>query len=105
MFLSELGKLLFGSRRSKTAAADRGNYRAVEVLPGHDGCCAEAEEILGKRFLSDEVPMLPLTGCDAESCGCTYKLFSDRRRTAEEQETPVSDRRQEPGRGDAHRAA
>lgn len=105
MFLSELGKLLFGSRRSKTAVASRSNYRAVEVLPGHDGCCAEAQEILGKRYLSDEVPMLPLTGCDAESCGCTYKLFSDRRRTADEGEMPASDRRQKAGRGDAHRAA
>ncbi len=105
MFLAELGRLLFGSSRSKTAAASRSNYRAVEVLPGHDGCCAEAEEILGKRFLSDEVPMLPLTGCDAESCGCTYKLFADRRQTPGERETLESDRRQVAGRGGADRAA
>ncbi len=105
MFLSELGKLLFGSQRSKSAVATRSNYRAVEVLPGHDGCCAEAQEILGKRFLSDEVPMLPLAGCDAKSCGCTYQLFADRRQTPGECETPASDRRRGSGRGNEDRAA
>lgn len=81
MFLSELARLLFGPGRAETAA-NRSSYRAVEVLPGQDGCCTAAGSILGKRFLSDEVPMLPLTTCDAESCGCTYKLHADRRRSS-----------------------
>ncbi len=105
MFLSELARLLFGSGKPKAATGGRSSYRAVEVLPGHDGCCMEAEKILGKRYLSDEVPMLPVPGCDAESCGCTYKLYADRRQTAEECEAPASDRRQGSGRRDADRAA
>ena len=82
MFLSQLGKMLFGSRTTRAAAVNRSNYRAVEVFAGKDGCCSAAEDILGKRFLSDEVPMLPLPGCDADSCGCTHRLYADRRKSS-----------------------
>ncbi len=82
MFLSQLGKMLFGSRKTRAAAANRSNYRAVEVFAGKDGCCSAAQDILGRRFLSDEVPMLPLPQCDAQSCGCTYRLYNDRRRSS-----------------------
>ncbi len=79
MFLSQLAKLIFGSAR--TGADGRSNYRGVEVHAGALGCCAAVREIRGKRFLSDEVPALPLPGCNAEDCGCTYELFADRRRS------------------------
>lgn len=32
-----------------------------------------------KRFLSGDVPKLPLDGCDANECQCTYELYHDRR--------------------------
>ncbi len=82
MFLSQLAKLIFGSGSTGAGAVVRSNYRGVEVHPGTLGCCGAVREIRGKRFLSDEVPSLPLQGCDAEDCGCTYELFADRRRSS-----------------------
>ena len=54
-------------------------YRGVQVLTSVEGCCRAAESITGNRFLADEVPRLPLEGCDFAGCQCTYKLFDDRR--------------------------
>jgi len=54
-------------------------YRCVEVLPGSLDCCQAARDILGKRFLSDQVPSLPLDACDARDCQCSYELLEDRR--------------------------
>ena len=54
-------------------------YRGVQVTASTDACCEAAKAISGKRFLSDNVPMLPLDDCDANNCQCTYKLYDDRR--------------------------
>ena len=68
---------------SKTTASngdtEKSKYRGVEVIGSHAGCCEEVRAIAGKRFLSSEVPKLPLDGCDAGACDCSYKLFDDRR--------------------------
>lgn len=110
MFLSELAKLIFGTKAEKTAMRSR--YRGVEVIPDGSGCCAAAREITGKRFLSDEVPELPLKGCDRAVCNCRYELFADRRRSHREDrrvvsETPVisADNRRASSRRDADCAA
>lgn len=57
-------------------------YRCVEVLPGSLDCCHAAQDLLGRRFLSDEVPSLPLDACDADNCRCSYELLDDRRSSA-----------------------
>ena len=71
------------STRSKTTAAPAGvnksQYRGVEIVANSRDCCSEAKQIAGQRFLSNEVPMLPLGGCTAQSCRCTYELYDDRR--------------------------
>lgn len=54
-------------------------YRGVQVNGSRAGCCEAVQAIAGKRFLSDEVPKLPLSGCDASDCRCSYELFEDRR--------------------------
>jgi hypothetical protein len=54
-------------------------YRCVEVLPGNLDCCQAVQDILGKRFLSKEIPSLPLNTCDAQDCRCSYELLDDRR--------------------------
>jgi len=54
-------------------------YRAVQVNGNPAGCCDAVQAVAGKRFLSDEVPKLPLSGCDASDCRCSYELFDDRR--------------------------
>lgn len=54
-------------------------YRGVQIVGGDEGCCRVASILAGQRFLSDEIPKLPLEQCDATECRCTYKLFNDRR--------------------------
>ncbi len=82
MFLSQLAKLVFGSKATKAAMTSR--YRGVEVVPDGSGCCNSAREVTGKRFLSTEVPQLPLPDCDRAICNCRYELFADRRRSHRE---------------------
>ena len=55
-------------------------YRCVEVIAGN-GSCAAALGIAGRRFFPDEIPSLPLDGCDAGECRCSYELRDDRRGT------------------------
>jgi len=64
------------SSQHETAAND---YRGVEVISSQSECCEAAKAIAGQRFLSDELPMLPLRDCDVAECQCTYKRFEDRR--------------------------
>ncbi|MDJ0709584.1 MAG: hypothetical protein QNJ14_04295 [Woeseiaceae bacterium] len=54
-------------------------YRGVQIITGEAGCCRAAGILTGQRFLSDEIPRLPLDACDAPDCQCSYKLFDDRR--------------------------
>ena len=89
MFLSELAKLIFGSKATRAAMTSR--YRAVEVVPDGSGCCGAAREVSGKRFLSSEVPQLPLPECDRAICHCRYELFADRRRSHREDRRLASD--------------
>lgn len=68
---------------SKKAANDSSyessKYRSVQVTVNTDVCCEAARAIAGQRFLSNDVPKLPLDGCDVHNCQCTYKLYDDRR--------------------------
>lgn len=57
----------------------KSTYRGVQVNGNPAGCCDAVQALAGKRFLSDEVPKLPLNGCDTHDCRCSYKLFDDRR--------------------------
>lgn len=42
----------------------------IANLEGHT--CAVARALQGKRIPISEVPVLPLIGCDAKSCGCYW---------------------------------
>lgn len=74
---------IFDRIRTTLATARRANpgsrYRAVQVNASSVGCCDAVRAIADKRFLSHEVPKLPLRGCDAALCRCNYQLFEDRR--------------------------
>lgn len=71
-------------------------YRGVEIVPRGGVCCEAAAELRGRRFLSDEIPKLPLDGCTKASCRCGYELFEDRRtgarRTSDEIYDIISER-------------
>jgi len=82
--MSFLGKL-FGPRaedsiRQGITPAPSSEFRCVQVNANGDDCCQAALELSGMRFLPEEIPRLPLAGCEADSCNCSYELFSDRRR-------------------------
>ena len=84
---------MFGRIRSIKAASrcihSASSYRGVQVNRTRVGCCDAVRAIAGKRFLSHEIPMLPLADCDATACGCSYQLFEDRR-TGMRRDSPVS---------------
>lgn len=60
-------------------AAERGDYRAVE-LRTHGPACRAARALAGKRVLIAEAPPLPLPNCAQSRCSCYYKHHADRRR-------------------------
>lgn len=80
-----LFKNLWGNRGApeKTAARERtkeeSSYSGVQIRSDSSNCCGAAKALADKRFLSKNVPMLPLADCDAVDCRCTYQRFDDRR--------------------------
>ena len=55
-------------------------YSGAEVIAG-DGACDAARSLANLRFLSADVPPLPLETCDRRAiCKCKYRHFNDRRR-------------------------
>jgi hypothetical protein len=64
---------------SDTDEQGNSRYRCVEVLPGSLDCCQAVQDILGQRFLSKQIPSLPLDACDAQDCRCSYEFLADRR--------------------------
>lgn len=57
----------------------KNGYRGVQVVVQKKDCCQAALAIADKRYLIDQIPKLPLTDCDADSCRCAYARFDDRR--------------------------
>lgn len=54
-------------------------FAAAAIVPGSDACCTAVREIAWKRFLSNQVPLIPLRDCGLPSCSCTYRRYPDRR--------------------------
>jgi len=41
--------------------------------------CSQSRALAGKRFTLESAPKLPLEGCNAVQCTCTYKGLEERR--------------------------
>lgn len=54
-------------------------FAGAEVIPRKDCCCDAVRAIAGRRFLSREVPLIPLRDCDQPNCACTYRRYAERR--------------------------
>ncbi len=68
-----------GSNALRTARpVQRDPFLCVEVQPGNPACAA-ASRLAGTRFLPDDAPILPVTGCNSHSCQCGYRHHDDRR--------------------------
>ena len=87
-----VGFYLFQSKQKNKASLKRGRngsarprqeskanqYRAISICC-EEHACAAAVASQNKRYLVNEVPALPLAGCDAGSCGWRYEHHDDRR--------------------------
>ena len=67
------------STKSNPRVNEKHKYRGVQVIGPDAECCEAVNAIEGKRYLSEEAPMLPLSGCAATECRCRYEPFYDRR--------------------------
>lgn len=67
--------------RSKRPAQTR-KFSGAEIIPHKSSCCNAVRSIAGQRFLSLEVPLIPLRDCDLPRCECTYRRYADRRTSA-----------------------
>jgi len=54
-----------------------GSFWGVRIQPGK---CAAIRPFAGRRFTFEEAPDLPLPGCKAWRCSCTYIGVPERRR-------------------------
>jgi hypothetical protein len=55
-------------------------FHAVVIVPCAQPC-ADALRLSSRRILARSAPFLPLPACAfADSCACTYRKFTDRRR-------------------------
>jgi hypothetical protein len=71
------GSMLSGRRRSAVISS-KSDYECVMIRPCLEGCAAVTEQ---KKCLysADQVPELPLPGCDTRKCSCRYQYRKDRR--------------------------
>lgn len=80
-----------GKAKARVNAAPRNPYRAISIV--HDDRACDAVKAIGeKRFLERdrETPTLPLSGCDAAQCNCSYARHHDRRQSDEDRRHPAS---------------
>lgn len=67
------------STQGRDGLDEQSRYRCVQIIADRDACCERARELAGRRFLPEQIPNLPLKGCDRDSCDCSYELYTDRR--------------------------
>lgn len=69
---------LTGIKSLKSYRRGANPFNAVSVKSYGEGC-TEIEAINGKRFLSEDAPLLPLQDCSLAKCNCRYSHLTDRR--------------------------
>jgi len=55
-----------------------GKYHCVTVVYPK-GACDAVKKLRDQRILSSEAPVLPLTACDKNECGCRFHHHEERR--------------------------
>jgi hypothetical protein len=58
----------------------RNSYHCVDIRSGA-GACETVQHLAGTRFLSNEAPTLPVPGCTAPKCTCSFVHHDDRRQS------------------------
>jgi hypothetical protein len=67
----------------------RNPYAALSIMPGNNPCEA-AQRVSGKKYLVNEAPKLPLSGCDPAHCQCEFTQHNDRRELHEDRRNPCA---------------
>lgn len=67
-----------GRKGEAPAQPSATGFGAVEIQMRHAACDA-ARALSGRRYLANEAPALPLPGCTAAQCKCSFVKLSDRR--------------------------
>lgn len=62
----------------RAAPSSLSRFQGVAIAPCL-GACKAAEAMRDQRFLARKAPQLPLKGCDASKCSCSYRKYRDRR--------------------------
>lgn len=65
--------------RAKARKVDKTSAFHAVSLKYSASACDAAKAMTGRRFLSGAAPRLPLPGCDAMACNCSFAHHSDRR--------------------------
>jgi hypothetical protein len=87
---SSANRRAYGVKMAKIQDKSK-SYHCVSIRPGRDACGA-AKQVIGKRFLSREAPLLPLPNCTAMPCRCHYVHHEDRREGSGDQRAPFKSR-------------
>src|SRR5262245_51597402 len=83
------------SRTAKARTAEQtrspptSRYKATSITPGEISCAAVGA-IKGKRFLvrDNDIPQIPVPGCDVKKCTCVYAHHEDRREEEHDRRGP-----------------
>jgi len=79
-------------------------YHAVSIKAG-PSCGQTASTYGGRRYLSQEAPLIPLPTCDTRNCRCQYVHHEDRRDGSDRRRRDVWDRHAQLARGGDRRSS
>ena len=77
-FFSKTGQGKPSRKPQSQASRKHSPYQSASIRPGPEAC-QTAKRLGAKRFLSSNVPQLPLASCSQDSCACRYQRHVDRR--------------------------
>jgi len=66
------------NKPKKSQKTVHGKYHCVTVHSSVNACDA-VKALAGKRILSSEAPVLPLSACDVDNCKCRFQHHEERR--------------------------
>jgi hypothetical protein len=65
---------------NKKLSPGQNPFAAVSIVFDDTKACAEVMKYSGQRLLRGDAPKLPLRGCSAKKCTCSFHHFTDRRK-------------------------
>lgn len=79
LFVRRRGHSKPSQEPAKPKSAGGTAYHAVSLKIDAAQACDAAKDMMGRRFLSNAAPRLPLPGCNALECRCRFTHHKDRR--------------------------